>query len=171
MWRNPANIYWLHHLYLVFDTDTSWKHCQFLIALSLLTFRSVLPLYLTKTKRASLTVRCCFYKTVHRNPVRLLHRHGIPPPSLPPSPKTFHCFPSLCVQPFHPLILRLFLSSSIPRSLRCTGFIWSVFPYTRSQGAQGQLCQQEEETLALSAQHSCRVPQEGRKEGVRRPKV
>lgn len=47
-----------------------------------------------------------------RNPGRLLHHHCIPP-----SPSSFPlCFPSLCVQPFHPLILLLFLSSSIPRS-------------------------------------------------------
>ena len=94
-----------------------------------------------------------------------------PPPRHPPPPflSSFsQRFPSLCVQPFHPLILLLFLSSSIPRSLRCTGFVWSVFPYTRSQGAQGQLHRQEEEALALAAQHSRRIPQEGRKEGVRR---
>lgn len=104
-------------------------------------------------------------RTVCRNPGRLLHHHGILLPSLSSFSQRF---PSLCVQPFHPLILLLFLSSSIPRSLRCTGFVWSVFPYTRSQGAQGQLHRQEEEALALAAQHSRWIPQEGRKEGVRR---
>lgn len=52
-----------------------------------------------------------------------------PPPPRHPAPPSLprRCSPaaspSLCVRPFHPLILLLFLSSSIPRSppLRCNG--------------------------------------------------
>lgn len=51
-------------------------------------------------------------------------------PSLPPLSllSISQSFPSLCVHPFHPLILLLLFSSSIPRSLCCTGFCLISLP-------------------------------------------
>lgn len=53
-------------------------------------------------------------------------RHPRPPP--PSLLSISQSFPSLCVHPFHPLILLLLFSSSIPRSLCCTGFCLISLP-------------------------------------------